>query len=87
MGARRWVWIVWPAFLSAAVMEMLVFASFHPQDILWLAGVGGLSPLTVYTVAFFAFWAIFSVAGYVTVLLSLSAADMNMTADQRSTTP
>lgn len=46
-------------------------------------GGGGLSPLTVYTMAFFAFWAIFSVAGYVTVLLSMSAADVN----QRSTAP
>ena len=77
MGMLRWMCIVWPAFLSAGVMEMLVFASFHPQDILWLSKVEELSHMTVYAAAFFIFWAVFVVAGYVTMLLSMSAAQMN----------
>lgn len=77
MWTRRLMWIVWPAFLAAGVMEMLVFAAFDPHDMLWLGQGIELSRTAIYTLAFFAFWAVFVVAGYLTVLLSISAAEVN----------
>ena len=77
MWTRRLMWIVWPAFLAAGVMEMLVFAAFDPHDMLWLGQGVELSRTAIYTLAFFAFWAVFVVAGYLTVLLSISAAEVN----------
>lgn len=55
-AARRALCILWPAFLMAGVLEMLVFALVDPAQI----RVGGaplaLSVQAVYTLAFFVFW-------------------------------
>lgn len=70
MWTRRWMWIAWPAFVAAGVMEMLVFAAFDPQDMQWLGQGVELSRTGIYSLAFFVFWAVLMAAGYVTVLLS-----------------
>ncbi|MBD7958952.1 MULTISPECIES: hypothetical protein [Comamonas] len=77
MLAQRWMWIAWPAFLAAGVMEMLVFSVFDPMDMSWWGQSVELSRSAVYTIAFFIFWAVFSVAGYLTMLLSIPAAKVN----------
>jgi hypothetical protein len=62
--------ILWPAFLMAGVVEMVVFAMVDPQD---LHGVGGaplaLSASAIYSLAFFFFWAAFVLAGIMMALL------------------
>ena len=55
--------ILWPAFMSAGVLEMLVFAVVDPAD------VEGLDRQAVYTIAFFVFWAVIATASSVTVWL------------------
>lgn len=77
MWAKRLMWIAWPAFLAAGVMEMLVFAAFDPQDMRWLGRGVELSRTGIYTLAFFIFWAVLMVAGYVTVLLSAPPSEVN----------
>lgn len=77
MLAQRWMWIAWPAFLAAGVMEMLVFSVFDPMDMSWWGQSVELSRSAVYTIAFFIFWAVFTVMGYLTMLLSMSAAEVN----------
>ena len=77
MWARRWMWIAWPAFMAAGMVEVLVFAVFDPQDMLWLGQGIELSRMAIYTLSFFVFWAVFLLAGFVTVLLSLSSAEVN----------
>lgn len=75
---RRIGLVAWPAFLSAAVLEMAVFAVVDPLS---LHGLGGgaldVSPLTVYSLAFFGFWATVSAACALSLLLSRSARDIN----------
>jgi hypothetical protein len=65
-----WMGILWPAFLMAGVVEMVVFAMVDPQD---LHGLGGtpieLSASAVYSLAFFFFWAAFVVAGAMMAIL------------------
>lgn len=65
-----WMSILWPAFLMAGVVEMVVFAMVDPQD---LHGLGGapieLSASAVYSLAFFFFWAAFVVAGAMMAIL------------------
>ena len=57
MLAQRIMWIAWPAFLVAAVMEMVVFAFVDPQDLHWFDGQPlSLSRQGIYTLSFFAFW-------------------------------
>ena len=69
MKLQRWMWITWPAFLLACLLEMLVFALVDPQDLHWFGQPVELSRQTVYTLAFFAFWAVIAAAGLMTRLL------------------
>lgn len=77
MWSKRWMWILWPAFLAAAVMEVLVFAMFDPHDMQWLGQSLELSRMGIYTIAFFAFWLVHAGAGFLTVLLSMPSREVN----------
>ena len=62
--------ILWPAFLMAGVLEVLVFALIDPSELRWPGG-GAIeaSRQAVYTLAFLAFWAVVAAAGAITALL------------------
>jgi len=67
---KRIMAILWPAFIMAGVLEMLVFVLVDPAS---LHGLDGeqlpLSATAVYTLAFFLFWAVIAMAGVMTRLL------------------
>ena len=76
--------ILWPAFLMAGVLEMLVFALVDPGHLQWFGGAPvAWSATAVYTVAFFVFWVLIATAGALTQLLELDADDINQAAAQR----
>lgn len=77
MLARRWMWIAWPAFLVAGLLEMLVFAMVDPEDLHWLGRPLELSRQGVYTLAFFVFWLMTMASSALTTLLSLSPFEVN----------
>jgi hypothetical protein len=67
---RQALVVVWPAFLMASVLEMLVFAVVDPRALQSASGSRvELSPLAVYTIAFFVFWIVIAAAGAITQLL------------------
>ena len=70
MRVRRLLVIMWPAVLAAGLLTMLVFAMVDPQDLHWFGHPLALSRAGVYTLAFFAFWAIVAVASSMTALLA-----------------
>lgn len=76
MLAQRWMWIAWPAFLAAAVMEMLVFAFVDPLELNWLGDLGW-SRQGIYTLAFFAFWGVTMLSSLMTTMLGRSTHDLN----------
>jgi len=62
--------ILWPSFLMAGVLEMLVFAVVDPSSLHWF----GAEPIdwsrsAVYSVTFFIFWAVIAISGAITRLL------------------
>ena len=70
--------IMWPAFLVAGVLEMLVFAVIDPGDLHWFGGVRiDWSAQAVYTFTFLLFWGATSTAGAATALLTVEANDVN----------
>ena len=77
MLQQRLMWIVWPAFLMAGVIEMLVFAMVDPQDLTWFGYPLEISRQGVYTLSFFVFWLITSISGGLTTLLSMSPFEVN----------
>ena len=80
MASKRWMAIVWPAFLVAGLLEMLVFALVDPQDLHWGGLPMPLSRQGIYTLAFFLFWALAMLSGAVTVLLAQSPDEINQAA-------
>ena len=77
MLKKKLMWIVWPAFLAACVLELLIFALVDPQDLHWAGQALPLSIQGLYSAAFFVFWAICMVSGGLTVLLGASSAEVN----------
>ena len=77
MLQQRLMWILWPAFLMAGVMEMLVFAMVDPQDLHWFGMPLDCSRQATYTVAFFVFWGITVVSSGLSTLLAMSPFEVN----------
>jgi uncharacterized membrane protein YcfT len=74
---QKLMWIAWPSFLMAGVLELLVFALVDPQDMHWFGHSFEISRQAVYTLGFFVFWLIISIAGALTIFLSLPANEVN----------
>lgn len=68
--ARRALLVLWPSFLMAGVLEMLVFVVVDPTDLRWFGQTPLDWPLTaVYTVTFLILWLGVATAGALTQLL------------------
>ena len=66
--------ILWPSFVMAGVLEMLVFAVVDPADLRWFGGEHiGWSASAIYTVTFLIFWGVITAAGGLTALLASPA--------------
>lgn len=66
MWMQRLMWIAWPAFLMAGVMEMVVFPFVDPEALQWFHKPVSLSREGVYTGAFFLFWLVIMASGVLT---------------------
>jgi hypothetical protein len=77
MLARKMMWIAWPAFMMAGVLEMVVFALVDPQNLHWYGQPLALSREGIYTLAFFVFWIITMVSSALTTLLAMSPFEVN----------
>ena len=69
--ARQLIGILWPAFLLACAMELLVFALVDPSDLNWGGEALRMSRQGVYTVAFFLFWGMAAASSAFTALLAM----------------
>ena len=70
MDAPRLIGILWPAFLGACALETAVFALVDPLSLRWFGQPLELSRQGVYSLAFFAFWAVAALVGGMTLLLA-----------------
>jgi hypothetical protein len=63
--------ILWPSFVMAGVLEMLVFAVIDPTAVYWPgADTVEWSRITLYSVAFLLFWAVIALSTAVTEYLT-----------------
>jgi hypothetical protein len=77
MNNPRWMWIAWPAFLVAGVMEMAVFAVVDPADLKWFGSSWEGSREAIYTLAFFVFWLLTMASSALTMVLSMAPNEVN----------
>lgn len=68
---------LWPAFLAACALELLVFALVDPLELQWAGHALAWSRQAVYTAAFFVFWFVAFCACTLTTLLRATPADVN----------
>lgn len=75
---QRVLTILWPAFLMAGVLEMLVFVVVDPNELRWFGGEAlDWSTQAVYTVTFLIFWGVIAIAGALSALLEASPDEIN----------
>jgi hypothetical protein len=67
---RQLIGVLWPAFLLACGIEVVVFAFVDPASLHWGGESLRMSRQGVYTMAFFVFWGMASVASTFTALLA-----------------
>jgi hypothetical protein len=69
-----WMLVVWPAFLMACMIELVVFALLDPGMLVEVlqeqAGSIHWSRTTVYSLSFIGLWAAFMLSNALTLLLS-----------------
>jgi hypothetical protein len=62
--------VLWPAFLMAGVMEMLIFIVVDPNELQWFGGAHIDWPRqAIYTVTFALCWAVTATSSALTALL------------------
>lgn len=57
-----WLYVLWPAFLSAAAGEIAFFALIDPQQLYLLGEPVDWPPVAVYSTGFFLFWGLTSLS-------------------------
>ncbi|MEO5795738.1 MAG: hypothetical protein ABIP34_12665 [Rhodoferax sp.] len=72
MAVQRITSVVWSGFLGACLLEGLVFAVVDPLALHWLGEPLTLSRQGVYSLAFFAFWAVAALVGSLALLVGQS---------------
>ncbi len=70
MNRRLLMWILWPAFLAAALAELVVFSMVDPADLRFFGHQVAVSSEAVYTVSFFVFWVICGLSSALTLYVS-----------------
>ena len=75
MLTKCWMFILWPSFLMAGVMEMVVFAMVDPQDLHLFNQSIDLPRQGIYTLSFFIFWIICAASSCLSLFLSVDPKD------------
>lgn len=74
---QRIMWILWPAFIVAAVAEMLFFAFIDPGELSFFGTPLELGRVATYSLFFFFFWFLGACSSALTCFLQRSAFDVN----------
>lgn len=61
--------VLWPSFLSAIIAEGFFFSVFDPSDLMLVGGHVEVEPIAAYTMGFFFFWTVCSIASMISLYL------------------
>jgi len=84
---HRLMWILWPSFLMACILELFVFALLDPDGMEFMGQPLEWSRHTVYSVTFFLFWIFTATSSALTTLLSRSPFEVNRCPFERNERP
>ena len=81
--AQLLMWVLWPAFIVAAVAEFVFFSIFDPFQLHFFGAPLDLSREAIYTMGFFGFWGIGVASSLLTLFLARPRADVNAVPHRR----
>ncbi len=73
----KWILVLWPSFLIAAVAEIFFFTVISPQELYLFGEPVDFSPIATYSIAFFGFWAVCAASSLLTVFLKCDRCELN----------
>ena len=74
---RTLIVILWPSFLVAGIAEGLFFTVFDPMDLRMFGSAVTLSRTAIYSLGFFAFWAMAAASSAFTCFLQRTSREIN----------
>ncbi|MCO5116740.1 MAG: hypothetical protein H6927_08840 [Burkholderiaceae bacterium] len=77
MLRQRLMWIAWPAFMVAGVLEVMVFAVLDPLSLTLFGQTVDWPREAIYSVTFFIFWVMLMLSSGITLMLARPARDLN----------
>ena len=77
MTGRMLIWILWPSFIVAGIAEGIFFTLFDPTDLTLFDAPIQASRTAVYSVGFFAFWALAAASSALTCFFQRTSTDIN----------
>lgn len=75
MTGQRLMWILWPSFLFACLLEALVFVVVDPGDLRWPGLLLDWPPQATYSLAFFIFWIATASSSALSLFLAFGTAE------------
>ena len=77
MGSSKVIWLLWASFLVAAVGNAVFFTVFDPQNQAAFGEPVHASRIAVYSIGFFACWAMTITSNALVAFLQQPAAEVN----------
>lgn len=73
----KWIFILWPSFVTAALGEIVFFAFIDPQELYLMGKPVSWSPVAVYSVGFLMFWALTALTASLCFFFQKPASEIN----------
>jgi hypothetical protein len=73
----KFIQVLWPSFLVAAIAEIVFFAVIDPQELYLLGEPVQFSPIATYSIGFFGFWLTCAASSLATLFFQRTADEIN----------
>ena len=77
IAGKMLIWILWPSFIVAGIAEGIFFTLFDPTDLTLFDVPIQASRTAVYSIGFFAFWALAAASSALTCFFQRTSTDIN----------
>lgn len=79
---RKWILVLWPSFLVAALAEGIFFTVINPRELYLLGQPVHYSALATYSIGFLGFWLVCAASSLTTIFLQRPAKELNQPSPQ-----